>query len=156
MIQHEYEIMGKTAKIVHYADLLKYVARQYFDWDGEKDEAGRSLLQYIGTNLVRERDSDYWVKMLNFVIKMFFSDYDYVIIPDTRFPNEIEFWKPGINCADLTSVHIQRRGFESELTDEQKTHASETALDGYRFDYYLYAVTLNDLQEMAFEFCQNI
>lgn len=28
----------KKVLITHYADLLKYVCRQFFDWNGEKDE----------------------------------------------------------------------------------------------------------------------
>lgn len=29
---------NKKVLITHYADLLKYVCRQFFNWNGEKDE----------------------------------------------------------------------------------------------------------------------
>ncbi len=41
--------MGYKVLIAHYADLVKYVAKTFFEWNGEKDEYGRSLLQHIGT-----------------------------------------------------------------------------------------------------------
>lgn len=28
--------LGRKALVVHYADLLKYICRQYFGWDGKK------------------------------------------------------------------------------------------------------------------------
>ena len=64
----------------------------------------------------------------------FFNDkWDYVLIPDTRFPNEIVRMKE--KGFDVTSVRITRINFESELTEAQKKHPSETALDNYIFDY---------------------
>jgi hypothetical protein len=43
------------------------------------------------------------------------------------------------------SIHVSRTDFESELTDNQKKHASETALDYYVFDYYVEAADLDEL-----------
>lgn len=40
--------------VTHFGDLVKYVCEKFFDWDGVKDESGRSLLQYVGTNKVRK------------------------------------------------------------------------------------------------------
>ena len=59
MLREMLEEDGFRVLVVHYADLLKYVCRSFFGWNGEKDETGRSLLQY------------------------------FVLIPDCRFPNEI-------------------------------------------------------------------
>ena len=59
---------GYTPLITHQADLLKYICTSYFDWDGVKDEAGRSLLQYVGTDVVRKNRPDFWV---DFLISMF-------------------------------------------------------------------------------------
>ena len=56
------------------------------------------------------------------------------IIPDTRFPNEIEKMR---DCFDCSCVHVSRPGFENSLTEEQRNHPSETALNGYLFDHEL-------------------
>ena len=36
---------------------------------------------------------------------------------------------------DVTTVRIERPNFDNGLTEEQKNHESETALDDYIFDY---------------------
>ena len=56
------------------------------------------------------------------------------MIPDCRFPNEVTKMK---NCFDTFAVRVTRLDYESPLTDEQKQHSSETALDNYQFDYYI-------------------
>lgn len=43
---------NKRVLVTHYAGLLKYICGEFFDWDGEKDEYGRSLLQKVGTERV--------------------------------------------------------------------------------------------------------
>lgn len=48
--------------ITHYADLLKYICRSYFGWDGVKDEKGRKMLQYVGTDVIRKKTRAYgWI-----------------------------------------------------------------------------------------------
>ena len=76
MILNEFECQGKKVKVLHYADMLKYVAEKYFDWDGQKNEEGRTLLQKLGTDIARNKDNDYWVRMLAYTAEMFFTDYD--------------------------------------------------------------------------------
>lgn len=126
------ERYGNRVIIAHYADLLKYICKQFFNWDGNKDELGRSLLQHVGTEGIRAVKPDYWVDFLIDILTFFPDDWDYVIIPDTRFPNEIEKMKDNFDCY---AVHVSRPKFENNLTDEQRQHPSETALDGYEFDY---------------------
>lgn len=133
---------GKKVLITHYADLLKYICSTYFDWDGKKDDKGRSILQYVGTDVIRKQNPDYWVNFIASFLKLFESEWDYVLIPDTRFPNEIEVMEDfGFN---VWSVRINRTDFENSLTDEQRKHPSETALDKYNFDWIIN--TVSDLE----------
>ena len=130
----ELRAKGFKVFITHYADLVKFICTNYFGWDGEKDIQGRHLLQYVGTDVVRESNPDYWV---NFIISMlrFFPDIaDFVIIPDARFVNEIERLKE--EEFDAISVRIERE-FKSVLSNEQLAHISETELDNYEFDVVL-------------------
>ena len=62
--------------------------------------------------------------------------WDYVIIPDCRFPNEIDFVKN--NGFDVVTVRIEREEFDSALSKEQLNHPSETALDRYDFDVIIH------------------
>lgn len=118
---------GKKVLIIHNADLLKFMCKQLFGWNGEKDERGRTLLQYVGTDVVRSQQPDFWVEYIVNVLKMFDNEWEYVIIPDCRFPNEIYMLREW--GFDVVHVKIDRGDFDNGLTDEQKAHPSETALD---------------------------
>ena len=144
LLKKAMEADGKRVLIAHYADLLKYLCKTYFAWSGEKDERGRELLQRIGTDVIRKQMPDYWVKFMSEFLSMFYAEWDYVIIPDCRFPNEIEFFNR--TEFDTASVRIYRPDFESTLTAEQQKHASETALDWFDFDYYIDNDNLNLLE----------
>lgn len=129
---------GHSVLVTHQADLLKYICKSFFNWDGKKDEAGRTLLQQVGTNVIRKVDPDFWIDFIANVAGFFKDVWDYIIIPDTRFPNEVEKLK----ASDTNVFHVRviRQGFKSPLTEEQQKHPSETALDGVKSDFTL----LND------------
>ena len=129
------EADGKSVKIAHFADLLKFICKTYFDWDGQKDERGRHILQYVGTDVIRVKSPDYWADFIVNFLSMFQEEWDYVLLPDCRFPNEYELFK--YSGIDTVLLRIERPGFVSPLTPEQQAHKSETALDGYRFDYVI-------------------
>lgn len=126
MMREELEREGYRVLVTHYADLLKFVCQSLFEWDGQKDEAGRYLLQYIGTDVVRKREPDFWVNYVIEMLKLFPNTWDYVLIPDARFPNEVEKLKEA--GFDVTHVRISR-SCENNLTERQKAHLSETALN---------------------------
>ena len=52
---------GERTLVVHYADLLKFICRTFFGWNGAKDAEGRTLLQTVGTDIIRFQKPDYWV-----------------------------------------------------------------------------------------------
>ena len=124
---------NKRVLVAHFGDLVKYVCKTFFGWDGNKDENGRTLLQYVGTDKIRAASPDYWVNFIVSILTIFRGEWDYVLIPDCRFPNEYEIFE----AYDLDAVllRVSRPGFDSPLTEEQQRHISETALDGYRYDH---------------------
>lgn len=132
LLKESLEDQGYSVLVTHYADLLKYICRQFFGWDGQKNEEGRTLLQKVGTEGVRAIKPNYWVDFIIDILTFFPNEWDYVIIPDTRFPNEIEMMKEKFDCV---SIHVSRPHFENNLTEEQRMHPSEIALDGYRFNH---------------------
>lgn len=130
------EKRGQRVLTAHYADLVKYVCRTFLGWNGEKDEYGRSLLQRVGTDVFRKKNPDYWVDFIMDVLEAFNGEWDYVLIPDTRFPNEVAV--PKERGFETTLVRVTRRGMESALTDEQKKHPSECSMDGVPADIEVY------------------
>lgn len=139
------EDKGKRVLVTHYADLLKYICKTFFGWDGQKDEKGRTMLQQVGTEGIRSKEPDYFVGFVADMLYFFGDQWDYVLIPDTRFPNEIDYLK---NAGfDVLYIRVIRENFESPLTKEQQNHPSETALDEYDADVMLYNdSTLDDLK----------
>lgn len=134
----------RKSLIIHQADLLKYLCRQLFQWDGQKDERGRTLLQHVGTDVIRAQNPDFWVNHIIDILRFFPEHWDYVIIPDCRFPNEIT----RLQEAGYPTIHIrvERKNAQSALTDEQLHHSSETALENFRADCLLYNNgTMDDL-----------
>ena len=122
-------------RILHtnYAGALKFICKSFFGWNGEKNESGRRLLQEIGTDVVRKKDPDFWVKFMLSILQMFERYWDYVIIDDVRFENEIEIMKNSFDS--VVTIKVKRDNYENHLTEEQRQHPSETALDNYEFDY---------------------
>lgn len=154
IIKETLEDKGYSVLITHYADLLKFICKNFFGWNGEKDEQGRTLLQQIGTNCIREQNPDYWVDFVANLVKMLPDRWDYVVIPDVRFPNEID----RIRTAGFQAVHVRifRPGFESQLTEEQKQHPSETALNDVVPDFLIKNTTMSALRSQLKMFCDTI
>jgi len=129
----------KTMKIA-FANHLKYLAKQYFGWNGEKDAAGRSLLQTLGTDLIRNQyNEDFWVDNVADIIEIAknFFDYQHFIISDWRFINEVNFIETIFGYLKIIKVRIERPQYDKILNEEQEKHPSENDLDGFNFDYIL-------------------
>lgn len=135
ILDHELKKSGKKVLIAHYGDLVKYICKTFFGWDGLKDHRGRTLLQYVGTDMVRTQKPDYWVNFIIDMLELFGNNWDYVLIPDTRFPNEVERISERF---DSTHLRVVRNNFTSPLTPEQQMHPSETALDNFTPDVLIH------------------
>lgn len=99
----------------------------------------REMLQRVGTEGGRETLYDnVWVDA---TIRQISSHRDYVIT-DCRFPNE---YTAVANLIGGFNVHIERPGY-----GPVNNHISETALEGYKFDYeILNNSSLDDLHAAA-------
>ena len=147
-LEEELTRRHQTVLIAHYGDLLKYICRTFFDWNGEKDEDGRSLLQHVGTDVIRKQDSNFWARFVCQMLKFFPDAWDYVVIPDCRFKNEIS--QPAEYGLKPYHIRVVRPDFDNGLTPKQQAHPSETALDGVKPDYTLINNgSLSDLRRLV-------
>lgn len=144
------EACGQKVLVTHYADLLKHICKSFFGWDGEKDESGRTLLQHVGTDVIRKKRPDFWVSFVADILTLFDNVWDYVIISDTRFPNELKYL--GKKGFDVIHTRVHRYNFESPLSEEQKKHPSETALDDVEPDEWLFNWSLEQFRDEVYEF----
>ena len=124
-------------KVIHFADALKFVCQQYYDWNGVKNELGRTILQRVGTDIVRAQDEHFWTDFVARLIKTF-KHVDYVIIPDWRFNEEIEQLSKYFDFNDIIKIRVDRGSYvPPEMTNEQLKHKSEVELDDYPFDFII-------------------
>jgi hypothetical protein len=136
------ELQKRSVRLA-YGDYVKDTARELWDWDGKKDEKGRELLQWWGTEYVRTRFPDFWAETVVCLAHVVRESFDFMLIPDLRFLNEIEIWTD--NNFDIITVRVERPGHDNKLTPEQRLHISETALDKYVFDVTLTATNMEEL-----------
>lgn len=88
----------------------------------------RDLLQKLGTEAMRNGlHQNTWVNAL-------FADFKedmHWIITDMRFPNEYK----AVKDKGGITIRVNRLGHGTSMTDLASAHPSETALDGFEFDY---------------------
>ena len=140
---------NKKIITIHFADLVKFYATQYWNWDGNKDVMGRALLQTIGTEIMRKAFPTYWAEIVAKYLSATNDIYDYAIIPDWRFINEYET----VDDYNKNVIKVRVNRFEGDtpyinenLTETQRNHISETELDNYVFDWII--DSQSDLSEL--------
>ena len=153
VIRHKLEGDGYRVLTVAFGDYVKFLCRTYFDWNGEKDEKGRTLLQHIGTDVFRKYDEDYFANRVVDLIKA--TDiWDYVIIPDLRFENELHIIHSNF---DSVAIRVERKGYTNRLTNEQKLNQSETELDNHPgFDYIITATDVAEKKRQTLTILEDV
>lgn len=153
----------KKALVIHYADAVKWFCRDFLDWDGKKDEVGRTLLQMVGTDIVRKVHPNFWTGIVVGLIQAFepTNNFDIAIVPDARFPNEVDISLA--NLKNCVSVRIERKNSDGSewvnplLTDTQRSHPSETSLNNFAFDYVVHNDEgLDTLRESAITILEDL
>jgi hypothetical protein len=130
------KLLPKKSLIIHNADYLKYIASQYLGWNGEKTEENRTMLQLLGTEKTKIALNKplFWIEKTCDIIEILKNDFDYFMIPDTRFMSEIYYPKSRFPN-DVITIRVHRLNFDNGLTETQKNHISETELVNFKHDY---------------------
>ncbi len=141
-----YQSLDKKVCIMHISNYIKHFATDYFGWDGKEETKPRTLLQELGTGVIREKMNKpyFFTERLIEDIEVLDNFFDVAIITDVRLPLEFDEVKKAY--PDAVKIHITRPNFISELTDKEKKHKTETALDNY--DSYDYKVINRDLEDL--------
>ena len=134
-LKRQLEEQNYKVMIIHFADVLKFVCRQYFDWNGEKDEYGRTLLQQVGTEMREKNNPNMWESnMLN-------EYFDCI---------SVRVLRQDIDSYGVANDHI------NHLTDEQRAHKSECDLDIHKFNYIIINRKIDPIDFMSKNVCQKI
>tara|TARA_B100001094_G_scaffold169510_1_gene163944 strand:+ start:3846 stop:4571 length:726 start_codon:yes stop_codon:yes gene_type:complete len=151
-------------KVYHFADPLKLMAIDFFDlepqqvYGTDKDKntstpytqngwkhkmTSREFLQYFGTEVMRKIKDTVWV---DYTIKKIQQEQSSVaIIPDVRFPNEVD----AIKKAGGVVIRLDRN-----IYDDQ--HVCETALDKDKYDWDNFDYIINNNDSSLSDLCKSL
>lgn len=135
LIKQEEEKNSKKVCILKLTAPLYSWAKDYFNYDKEKDEKPRELLQTLGYDILqlKLKKKDFLLDYLITTIEVLDNYYDVGLITDGRLVHEIEVLKekyPNIKTILLTNKK------DNKLTNKEKNHQTEIDLDDYKdFDY---------------------
>ena len=135
----------KSIKL-QFSSYIKMYAKELSSWDGSEKTKPRTLLQELGTDVIRKNlGDDFFVKRMVDDINVYSYYLDVITISDTRFPIEIDTIYN--NFDNVIRINVERPNFENNLNNLERKHISETALDNYdKYDYKLVNDgTLDDL-----------
>lgn len=155
---------------IAFGDILKYTLSRYFGWNGEKDKAGREMLQKLGTELRKKTNPDVWINITCELIKYMSDEFDWFIITDLRFSRELTALQ--MRFENVYPVRIERFAADwdawqenselggklfhpycNKLSKEQKQHPSETELDDYKGWYEIIYNYTNDYPSELSDIC---
>ena len=147
-----YESIGKKACIMHIANYIKHFAIDYFGWDGKEETKPRTLLQHLGTEIIRNKMNKPYLFTNRLLedIEILSNFYEVVLIADVRLPLEIDEVKK--IYPDAVNIHINRPDLITKLSSTEQKHITETALDNYNdYKYNIINTTLKKLEKDAIE-----
>ncbi len=147
IMKKHYENQNLKVVRLGFSEPIKNYAQKITGWDGNDATKPRELLQVLGTDIIRNKiDKNFFVNRICEDIVIYKYYFDVIIISDVRYPNELE--EPKKRFQNITTIKVERPNFENELTDKEKAHATETALDNYK-DYDYVINNDNDIEALA-------
>jgi len=117
------------------ADPIYKIAREYYGWDGQKDDRGRKLLQDIGT-IGREYNENVWVNYTKATINDIICKSHFItsrrtvriIVCGVRYQNEVDL----VRSYDSNQLwRVEGRG---GLNGEVAGHSSEQYINEFKAD----------------------
>lgn len=130
--ENEYDVCRMA-----FAKEVKDVATKCYDWNGQKDQKGRRLLQNVG-NIGREYNESIWAKKAEEnIFKSHKLTYPQIIIfDDWRYRNEYEYFTG--REYNLFTIRIEAPNREILRGTPEYFDISETSLDrDFKFDLVL-------------------
>ena len=143
---------GYKPCVMQITEPLYSYARNYFEYDIEKDEKPREFLQKMGIEIIREKlnKPNFLLNRLKEDIEILSNFFDTFIITDARLINEFTNLKK--TYTNVTTIKIERKNYYKELSESEKNHITETEIDTFdNFDYKVINSGYSSLEEQAKE-----
>ncbi len=131
---------------------LKMYVKDYFGWDGREETKPRTLLQELGTDVIRGKLNKpyFFANRTKEDLEILSNFFDVAAVTDIRVPLEIETIRN--NFDDVVVIRVNRINYETEMSLEQQKHKIENAMNDYKdYDYVLTNDTLEQLEKDVIE-----
>ena len=128
-------VKTKGLKVINlqFSSYIKKYAKEISEWSGEEDSKPRTLLQQLGTDIIRKKiDNNFFINRIIGDIKVYSYYFDFITVSDARLPQEMDAIYNEFK--NVYRVKIKRPNFNNNLNKEEKKHITEIALDNYK-DY---------------------
>lgn len=151
-LKEEYQKKQKKVIISPYTKYLKQYIEEITNKKIEENNKPRDLLQQISSKIIKQQlgMNHFFINRQIEDIKIYSYFMDVIIIPDVRFPEEINRIKE--EFPNTIAIGITRKDYISTLTKEQQQDITEIALDNYHdYDFEIENSDLNNLKDKALE-----
>ena len=157
IIKEYYEKGGKKVINLAYGQYIKEYAKRISDWDGNDDTKPRTLLQTLGTEIIRNKINPmFFIERMIGDIKVYSYYFDVIIISDARLKTEITTIKETFD--DVIDIGVRRPNFDNCLSESEKNHSTENDLNDY--DSYNYIIqndsSIEDLREKIIKMIEEV
>lgn len=133
LIKNQVFVKNKKCINLQFSSYIKMYAKEISGWNGEEESKPRTLLQNLGTEVIRKKiDENFFIKRIIDDIKVYSYYFDVITISDARFPIELDSIKNAFD--NVYKIRVERPGFSNNLTGKERKHETEIALDNYN-DY---------------------
>ena len=156
LLSEELKDYGYKPCVMQITNPLYNYAKNYFNYDPNRDPKPREFLQKMGIEIIREKlgKKDFLLNRLYEDIEILSNFFDVFIITDARLIHE--FLSIKAKYEDVVSIKLIRKNFDNKLTEEEKEHITEKEISLYDdFDYIVENKGLESLKEEALEIVHN-
>lgn len=155
-LSEELKDYGYKPCVMQITNPLYSYARNYFNYDPNRDPKPREFLQKMGIEIIKEKlgKKEFLLNRLYEDIEILNNFFDVFIITDARLINEILSIKA--KYEDVVSIKLIRNNYDNKLSDEEKNHITEKEISLYNdFDYIVENKGMDCLKEKALEIVHN-
>ena len=139
-IKKQLESKGYRVAEDMFAKYIKSIMINYYNWDGiTKDDFYRDKLQQMGTEIIKDKlNFKSWHSLrLAQDIQIIEADFDYILINDVRFHDEIHTMR-AMFPKQVMDVRINWTGNKNQgLKGGLSQHKSEIDLDDFNFSEFI-------------------
>lgn len=151
-LKEEYEKQNQKVIISPYTKYLKQYIEEITNQKIDDNNKPRDLLQQISSKVIKGElgKQNFFIDRQIEDIEIYSYFTDVILIPDVRFPEEIQTIKAKFN--NVVSIGITRKNYISTLTKEQLSDITETALNNYHdYDFEIENTEKTNLKDLAKE-----